>query len=114
MSNQLGEFVRKQRGRSSLRTFAKKCDLSHTHLDSIERGYDPRTGKPVGITVEVLNKIAKALNMKVNELLIISGLVNDDAVVSEKLSDVVVQASKLNEKEITIVQNIIKNILESR
>lgn len=65
----------------SLRDFASKCGISHTHLDSIEKGTDPRTNKPVSVTIETLKKIASAMNMTVNDLLICSGEVNIDDLV---------------------------------
>lgn len=71
--NYVGNYIKKYRGKTSLRTFAEKCGISHTHLDSIEKGIDPRTGKPVSVTVETLKKIAKAMNMTINDLLIESG-----------------------------------------
>ena len=71
--NYIGEYIRKYRGDISLRDFADKCGISHTHLDSIEKGIDPRTGKPVKVTVETLKKIANAMNMTINDLLIKSG-----------------------------------------
>lgn len=71
--NYIGDFIRKYRGDMSLRDFAEKCGISHTHLDSIEKGMDPRTGKPVSVTVETLKKIANAMNMSINDLLIQSG-----------------------------------------
>ena len=71
--NLIGEYIKNYRGDISLREVAKKCNISHTHLDSIEKGYDPRTGKPVSVTVETLKKIAKAMNMTINDLLIESG-----------------------------------------
>lgn len=71
--NYIGEYIRKYRGDMSLRDFADKCEISHTHLDSIEKGIDPRTGKPVKVTVETLKKIASAMNMTINDLLIKSG-----------------------------------------
>lgn len=71
--NYIGEYIKKYRGDISLRDFAEKCGISHTHLDSIEKGVDPRTGKPVKVTVETLKKIAKAMNMTINDLLIASG-----------------------------------------
>lgn len=79
--NYIGEFIRKYRGNMSLREFANKCGISHTHLDSVEKGYDPRTNKPVRITVETLKKIANAMNMSVNDLLIQSGEVKLDEIV---------------------------------
>lgn len=71
--NYIGNFIKKYRGDMSLRNFAEKCGISHTHLDSIEKGYDPRTGKPVSVSVDTLKKIANAMNMSVNDLLIESG-----------------------------------------
>lgn len=71
--NYIGEFIKKYRGDMSLREFAEKCDISHTHLDSIEKGVDPRTGKPVRVTVDTLKKIAKTMGMTINDLLIQSG-----------------------------------------
>lgn len=71
--NYIGEFIKKYRGDMSLREFAEKCDISHTHLDSIEKGIDPRTGKPVRVTVDTLKKIAKTMGMTINDLLIQSG-----------------------------------------
>lgn len=65
----------------SLRDFAAKCGISHTHLDSIEKGTDPRTGKPVSVTIETLKKIANAMNMSVNDLLIKSGEVNLEEII---------------------------------
>lgn len=58
MANELGSFVRKCRGTASLRDFADKCKISHTHLDSIEKGADPRTGKPVAVSTETLRFLA--------------------------------------------------------
>lgn len=71
--NYIGEYIRKYRGEMSLREFAEKCGISHTHLDSIEKGFDPRTGKPVRVTVDTLKKIAKTMGMTINDLLIQSG-----------------------------------------
>ena len=36
--NYIGEFIKNYRGDMSLREFADKCGISHTHLDSIEKG----------------------------------------------------------------------------
>jgi len=76
--NYIGDYIRKYRGDMSLREFADKCGISHTHLDSIEKGIDPRTGKPVKVTVETLKKIANAMNLSINDLLILSGDVKLD------------------------------------
>lgn len=93
--NYIGEYIRKYRGEMSLRDFADKCGISHTHLDSIEKGVDPRTGKPVKVTVETLKKIADAMHMSINDLLIESGDVKvedlrfDNAELIETTSDTI-------------------------
>lgn len=61
MSNELGKYLRARRGALSLRDFAAKCNISHTHLDSIEKGADPRSGKPVAISTETIRLIADGI-----------------------------------------------------
>lgn len=65
MNNVFGEYIERKRkaSNSSLRTFGESCGISHTHIDSIEKGEDFRTGKPVRVTTETIEKIANALNV---------------------------------------------------
>lgn len=65
MHNILGNYIHRKRDALglSLRKFAEKCELSHTHIDSIEKGMDFRTGKQVRVTTETVEKIAKALDI---------------------------------------------------
>ena len=65
MNNALGDYIKNYREARnlSLREFAKLADVSHTHIDSIEKGNDFRTGKPVRITNETIQKLASALNV---------------------------------------------------
>ena len=69
--NKLGDYLRRRRGSLSLRDFAKQCGISHTHLDSLEKGFDPRTGKPVRVTTDTLKNIADGLGV---DYLYLSGL----------------------------------------
>lgn len=79
--DKLAKFVREKRGDMSLRDFAKLCgDISHTQIDSIERGVDPRTGKPVKPTVETLAKIAKGTGVSIAYLAALAN--NEDPDVS--------------------------------
>ena len=80
IKNNLGSYIRKYRGNQSLRKKKKKCGISHTHLDSIEKGIDPRSGKSVRVTIDTLEKIAKAMNMTINDLLINSGEVSNESI----------------------------------
>ena len=65
MDNMMGEYIstlQKQRS-LSLRDLGKLCDLSHTHIDSIIKGYDPRTGKRVRISNDTISKLAAGLGI---------------------------------------------------
>ena len=66
--NRLGKFVRKRRGKMSLRDFAEKCNISHAYLVSIEKGFDPRTGKPRKLTTEKLKALANGCGIDFIEL----------------------------------------------
>lgn len=83
--NQLGEFIKGKRSELglSLRDFGELCGISHTHVDSIEKGVDFRTGKPVRITNETLVKVAKALN--VDPAFLFSLSINNQSTSTEKI-----------------------------
>ncbi len=49
--------IRKSKG-WSLREMAEAVGISHTQIDILERGYDPRTGRPANTTMDTLSKIA--------------------------------------------------------
>lgn len=72
MENKLGNFLKEKRGNMSLRDFANKLDISHTYLDSLEKGYDNRNKKSVRVTVDILSKIAKALDEPIEKLVAFS------------------------------------------
>jgi repressor LexA len=78
MNNNLGKYIKEKRHGMglSLREFGKRCDLSHTHVDSLEKGYDYRTKKPVNITNETFQKLAKGLG--VNESFLVDLSLNKD------------------------------------
>jgi len=72
--NPLGDFIKKNREDKglSLREFAKRCDLSHSYIDSLEKGYDGKTKKPVSPTLETIEKLAIGLNIMATELFLAS------------------------------------------
>ena len=74
MNNSLGEYVKKRRQDMgmSLREFASLCKISHTHIDSIEKGYDVRSGREVNPTSATLKKLAAALGVSEKELVSIN------------------------------------------
>lgn len=109
IKNKLGEFIRQYRGNQSLREFANKCGISHTHLDSIEKGIDPRSGKAVRITIDTLKKIAKAMNMSINELLIKSGEVSDEQINNIKTVETIQTKDNFSSDDIEIL-NLLKDL----
>lgn len=74
MGNILGDYIHRKRQELglSLRKFGKLCRLSHTYIDSIEKGIDFRTGKPVGLTNDTLLKLAEGLHVHVDILFLLS------------------------------------------
>jgi transcriptional regulator with XRE-family HTH domain len=134
MDNKLGDYLKERRQNDSLREFAYKLGISHTHLDSIERGYDPRSGKPVKITVDTLSKIAKGLGMSVNELLLVTKIVEnneDERYISKeysnnkisylinsssnkkKITEILEKTAIMSKEDINMVNNIIDNVLKT-
>lgn len=88
--NELGAHVRAIRGERSLREFAQQCDgLSHTQLDAIEKGYDPRTGKPVNLTWETLRKLAIGCKEKISVLAALAANEgNEEIIISAEISKI--------------------------
>lgn len=76
--NKLGRIIENYRNKKglSLREFAKKCELSHSTIDRLEKGIDTRNDKQVDISLEYLKKIAKGLDKSLVELLIVIGEVD--------------------------------------
>ncbi|MED1536184.1 helix-turn-helix domain-containing protein [Bacillus pseudomycoides] len=67
----LGIMIReyRQEHNLSLREFATRCQLSHSYIDKLEKGVDPRNGKSVEPTLAVVEQIAKAINKDKSDLL---------------------------------------------
>ena len=74
----LGSIIKNFRDTNnlSLREFSRKCNLSHTDIDKLEKGVDPRSGKPVEPTLDVLEKISSAINISLDDLLTKLGKIN--------------------------------------
>lgn len=84
MDNRIGQFVKKRRTELglSLREFGKLCGMSHTHIDSIEKGVDMRTGREVNLTSATVSKLALALGVTEAELI---GASSDDGISDSSL-----------------------------
>lgn len=110
MENKLGNFLKEKRGSISLRDFANKLDISHTYLDSLEKGYDNRNKKPVRVTVDILSKIAKALNEPLEKLVFLSE--NKDYNIEETLETRAIarDVSKLKPDKKELFLNLLKQM----
>ncbi len=71
INNGIGEYVRNYRikNKLSLRAFGELCSMSHTHIDSIEKGQDVRTGRPVNLTSQTVSKLASVMGLTESELI---------------------------------------------
>ena len=70
----LGTFIRNKRESlgMSLGEFGRMCDISHTTIDCIEKGYDPRTGKEINITNSTFSKLSNTLGVPIAKLVELS------------------------------------------
>lgn len=71
--NELGELLRRLRGKKSLREAAEKAGISHNYLSIVEKGTDPRSGSPIKPTPETIMSLSKAYNYSYEELMKIAG-----------------------------------------
>lgn len=71
LSHLLSE-LRKEKSKS-LRQASKDIGISHTYLDSLEKGYDPRTKKERKPTPDVLRKLSDYYNVSYVSLMKLAG-----------------------------------------
>lgn len=67
----LAGFVKSRRQELglSLRELGKRSGLSHAYIGYVEAGESPKTGKPISVTVDALEKLAKGLRVDANVLI---------------------------------------------
>jgi transcriptional regulator with XRE-family HTH domain len=67
----LGDLIREYREKHDLsqRQFALGCGLSNGYISMLEKGKNPKTGKPVTPTLFQLKKLADGMNITIMELL---------------------------------------------
>lgn len=89
MKRTLGEIIKDYRFKNklSLRDFAQKCDVSHTYIDKLEKGFDSRTGKPVEPTLLVIEKISKAMCKRTETLLEEIGVIKGECGETDIIND---------------------------
>lgn len=70
----------------SLRNAADLIGISHSYLNTLEKGVDPRNNAPVNPTPETLQLISKAYNISYEYLMRLSGYLNNESKDENKLS----------------------------
>lgn len=67
----LGEIIKKYRHEHKLsqRDFARRSDISYTYVSALEKNLDYRTKKPISPTLDVVKKIAKAIDVPLDDML---------------------------------------------
>lgn len=131
----LGQLIkdyRQSHDNMSLRDFAGKCGVSHSYIDKLEKGIDTRTGKPVVPTLDTIEKISKALNMPVEQVLMEIGfafyskekelshkdekdvekLLNNTMAYLENQEGLMLSGEPMDENDLELLKQAIKNGLE--
>ena len=67
----IGEIIKSYRDNHKLsqRAFAKRTSRSASYINTLEKIYNPKTGKPYSVTTDVAIEIANAMNMSIDDLL---------------------------------------------
>lgn len=73
----LGELLKEMRGDMSLRDAAEKLGVSHTYLQRLESGVDPRSGKKIIPSITTLRTIAEGYKVPLESLLSVAGFLDD-------------------------------------
>lgn len=66
----LGDFIYsfRQKNRLSMDDFAKRSGISKAYISLLEKGFHPRSNKPIIPSVETIKKAAAAMNMSFDDL----------------------------------------------
>jgi transcriptional regulator with XRE-family HTH domain len=109
---EIGLIIRELRGDLSLRDFAKKCEISHTTIDNLEKGIDHRTGKPTQVKVATLQKIADACLVPLSYITDEEKPAEDDGL-SPNRRKLIDFARSVPEDKVDQVYSVIQSILEA-
>ena len=67
----IGEIIKDYRIRNKLsqRAFASRTSLSPSYINTLEKIYNPKTGKPYSVTTDAATEIANAMFISIEDLL---------------------------------------------
>lgn len=109
--SELGDLLRKLRGKESLRDAAKRAGLSHNYLSIVEKGVDPRTGSPMKPSTDTLRSLANAYGYPYEELLKVAGVLEKEEVSKEK-NELLEDINKLTEVDRRLVEEMVKTLVQ--
>lgn len=102
----IGEFIREQRqlAEMSLRRLADVAGVSNPYLSQVERGLR----KP---SAQILQQLAKALQVSAETMYIRAGMLDGDAVVEPTLESAIRHAPELNEEQRKALLSVYRSFL---
>lgn len=67
----IGEIIKNYRSKNNLsqRAFAARTSLSPSYINTLEKIYNPKTGKPYSVTTDVAMELSKAMFINIEDLL---------------------------------------------
>ena len=98
MTLTLGEMIRlfREHNGMSMQDFADKAGITKAYISLLEKGADPRSGKPIKPTIDTLDSVATAMGTTAPDLLLKMG--DDDKTIDTYpyKAEIEIEASKLN------------------
>jgi len=106
---ELGEFIKVQREVASLsvRRLAEMAGVSNPYLSQIERGLR----KP---SAEILQQIAKALQISAETLYVRAGILSDEPVTGNEVRDAISRDPKLSPEQRSALLNVYDSFTSGR
>ena len=106
---EVGDFIRSQRemARMSVRRLAELAGVSNPYLSQIERGLR----KP---SADILQQIAKALQISAETLYVRAGLLSDDDTGANPVRDAIARDPNLTPEQRQALLNVYESFLASR
>lgn len=80
--NELGELLRKLRGKRSLREVSKLTELSHTYISDLEKGFNHNTKAPINPSPETLKRLSVAYDYPYESLMKVAGYFDTDSIIA--------------------------------
>ncbi|MDM8212821.1 helix-turn-helix transcriptional regulator [Enterococcus hirae] len=76
----LSEKIAQLKGKDSYRDMSEKTGISHNYLRYLIKGIDPRSGKPIEPSADILRRLANAYSSKTSysELMELAGYITSD------------------------------------